>query len=347
MKKNKILDLFCGVGGLSYGFEKQGYEVILGIDLWEDAIKTYNYNRKNKVGKCLDIHELNEEFLKKLNKNGEIIGIVGGPPCQGFSTVGTRDINDPRNHLYKEYCRIVETIQPEFFVIENVRGMLTLGNGFFKEDIENRFGALGYKISNRILNAKNYGVPQSRERVFFIGLKNIHFNFDDLDVLSEISTEEAIGDLPSLDGKSAEPEKYSYETLSMTPYQELMRLDSEFIYNHNLTKHTEQTVNIISMIKDGGSIRDLPREYWEIRKYNKAFQRMNRKKPSHTVDTGHRNYFHYQENRVPSVRENARLQSFPDNFIFKGSKTSQYKQVGNAVPPILGEVIAKKIKELL
>ena len=126
-----------------------------------------------------------------------------------------------------------------------------------------------------------------------------------------------------------------------------MRINSTGLYNHEPTNHSQQTKEVISMIPDGGKISDLPEEYWNIRKYNKAFQRMNSKLPSNTIDTGHRNYFHYAENRVPSVRESARIQSFPDNFVFTGSKTSQYKQVGNAVPPLLAEKIAKKIKELL
>ncbi|MEI3026205.1 MAG: DNA cytosine methyltransferase [Romboutsia timonensis] len=126
-----------------------------------------------------------------------------------------------------------------------------------------------------------------------------------------------------------------------------IRNNSTEIYNHEPTKHTEQTINIISMIKDGGSIKDLPEEYWNIRKYNKAFQRMNSEEPSHTVDTGHRNYFHYEENRVPSVRECCRLQSIPDDFIITGSKTSQYKQVGNCVPVNLAFNLALQIKKYL
>ena len=127
----------------------------------------------------------------------------------------------------------------------------------------------------------------------------------------------------------------------------LMRKNSTRILNHQITEHSEQTVSIISKIPDGGSIKDLPREFWEVRKYNKAFERMSSQRPSNTVDTGHRNYFHFEENRIPTVRENARLQSFPDDFEILGSKTSQYKQVGNAVPPLLAYAIAKAIREQL
>ena len=347
MNKPKILDLFCGCGGLSLGFEKAGFEVALALDVWNDAIKTYNKNHSNSVGICKDVHELENEFLKKFSEEENIVGVIGGPPCQGYSTVGTRDVNDPRNHLYLEYCRIVEVINPQFFVIENVKGLLTLNKGMFKEDIIERFSRLGYNISFKVLNAADYGVPQNRQRVFFVGIKEDVFEFPQEKNL-KVSTLEALSDLPYLDNRKEYLSVYSYSDKGkLTEYQKLMRKDSLMIYNHNETKHTEQTKNIISMIKDGGKISDLPEEYWGVRKYNKAFQRMNSKEPSHTIDTGHRNYFHYKENRVPSVRECARIQSFPDNFIFYGSKTSQYKQVGNAVPPLLAEHIALQIKKYL
>lgn len=342
--KNKIIDLFCGCGGLSKGFEKAGFEVKAAIDMWNDAVITYNQNHKKNVAQCCDIHNWTNEYLEKLNENNDIIGIIGGPPCQGYSTVGTRDVNDPRNQLYKEYCRIVEKIQPEFFLIENVKGLLTLAGGAFKEDIINRFEKLGYKVNYQILNAADYGVPQNRYRVFFVGMKNGHdFSFPKkLDY--KVTTFEALSDLPSLEDGLI---KHTYLSNPQNNFQKIMRASETKLYNHEPTKHTAETKEIISKIKDGGSIKDLPEEYWQIRKYNKAFQRMNSRSQSNTVDTGHRNYFHYKENRIPSVRENARLQSFPDDFVFYGSKTSQYKQVGNAVPPLLAYAMAKKIKEEL
>lgn len=342
MKKNKIIDLFCGCGGLSKGFEMAGFEVKAAIDMWEDAVITYNNNHKNKVAQCCDIHNWDDEYLNRLKEDEDIVGIVGGPPCQGYSTVGTRDINDPRNHLYKEYCRIVEKIMPDFFVIENVKGLITLANGIFKDDIVNRFGNLGYKVTFKILNAADYGVPQNRYRVFFVGKKNGQkFEFPDK-YPYQVSTSEALSDLPTLEDGITK-EKYEKETI--TDYQRQMRNNQTNLFNHEPTKHTEVTKQIISKIPDGGSIRDLPDDFWNIRRYNKAFQRMNSLLPSNTVDTGHRNYFHYKENRIPSVRENARLQSFPDDFIFYGSKTSQYKQVGNAVPPLLAYAIAKQLRK--
>lgn len=347
MVKNSIIDLFCGCGGLSLGFEKAGFEIEFAIDMWNDAINTYNHNHKNKVAICKDIHDLDNEFLKDLSEKKNIVGVIGGPPCQGYSSVGTRNIDDPRNHLYLEYCRVVEAVNPQFFVIENVRGLLTLNNGMFRDDIINRFEKLGYTVSPpKVINAADYGVPQNRQRVFFVGIKNAEFAFPkEKDYM--VSTFDALSDLPFLDNLKEYKEIYKYASKPLNEYQELMRGDSDTVLNHNFTVHTEQTKNIIGMVKDGGKISDLPEEYWGVRKYNKAFQRMNSNLPSNTIDTGHRNYFHYKENRVPSVRESARIQSFPDGFVFIGSKTSQYKQVGNAVPPLLAEEIARQIKEYI
>lgn len=331
---NNIIDLFCGCGGLSKGFEMSGFNTVLAIDFWKDAVETFNNNHKNKVAICDDVSKISNEFLDDFTKKNKITGIVGGPPCQGYSTVGKRDINDDRNYLYLQYCRIVEKVKPEFFVLENVKGLLTLNNGKFKEDIVERFTKLGYIVDYKILNSADYGVPQNRNRVFFVGIKNKKFKFPK-EKSKKVTTYEAISDLTSYEDK--------YTTSAKTSYQKNMRGNNKQLKNNEFTVHTEKTIDVISKIPDGGKITDLPKEFWEIRKYNKAFQRMNSKLQSNTIDTGHRNYFHYSENRIPTVRESARIQSFPDSFIFYGSRTSQYKQVGNAVPPLLANAIAIEI----
>lgn len=344
---NKVIDLFCGCGGLSLGFEMAGFEPALAIDLWKDAIVTYNHNREHKVGICEDIHNLTDEYLESLNQNGEIVGVIGGPPCQGYSTVGTRDINDPRNHLYMQYCRVVEKVRPKFFVLENVKGLTTLMNGMFRDDIYNRFSALGYTVVYKIINAAHYGVPQNRQRVFFVGIRDTEFQFPEANEEQIITCSDALSDLPLLDEFDGDLLVHEYLCDPQNEYQAKIRNGSTCVLNHQITKHSDQTKQIISMIPDGGKIKDLPREYWDIRKYNKAFERMSSQKPSNTVDTGHRNYFHYSENRIPTARENARLQSFPDSFEFIGTRTSQYKQIGNAVPPLLAHAIAVAIKKVL
>ena len=345
----KIIDLFSGVGGLSLGFEQAGFEVVASIDIWKDAIATYNHNRNNNCGMVMDINIFNNQKLKDIIAQHKIAGVIGGPPCQGFSTARLSDngenihgVNEKRNHLYLEFYKTVKEANPDFFLIENVRGMVTLNKGAFVRDILDRFGKLGYKINHQILNAANYGVPQNRNRVFFIGLKNTYFEFPPKNE-KQISTYEALSDLPLIPSEI----KQKYIQTPQNQYQKLIRGNSKVILNHENTKHSEQTKEIISLIPDGGSIRSLPAKYWEVRKFNKAFQRMNSKLPSLTIDTGHRNYFHFKENRIPTVRESARIQSFPDSFEFLGSKTSQYKQVGNAVPPLLAFQIATQIKRYL
>ena len=344
--KNKIIDLFCGCGGLSLGFEKAGFEVVYAIDMWDKAIKTYNYNHTNDVAECRDIHELTDEMLARLNMNGDIVGVIGGPPCQGFSKVGTRDIDDPRNHLYLEYCRVVKTVSPDYYVLENVGGLLTLNKGMFRDDIIKRFSELGYSVEYREMCAADYGVPQNRRRVFFVGMKNGKFVFPEKTNML-VTSKDAIGDLLPLSMEDGMDEMHGYAMEPQNEFQKLMRGSQKEVANHQITAHTQQTIDIISMVPDGGTIYDLPDEYWNVRKYRKGFERMPSLKPCHTVDTGHRNYFHYSENRIPTARENARLQSFPDDYVFLGTKTDQYKEIGNAVPPLLAYSIAKAIKEQL
>lgn len=337
----KILDLFCGIGGLSLGFEQAGFEVISAVDIWPDAIRTYNHNRTDKVGCVIPIEEYNQTLLLDIIKQHKITGVIGGPPCQGFSTVGRRDINDPRNQLYLEFYKTVKIAKPDFFVIENVRGMLTLNNGAFVKDLLSRFGrgGLGYNISYQLLNAADFGIPQNRYRVFYVGIKEKTFEFPQ-PLQHRLTAKDAISDL---EGATSD----LYGSQPQNDYQKMMRNGVEKPLNQDYTSHTEQTVNIISQIPDGGNIKSLPKEFWEVRKYNKAFERMGTFKPSNTIDTGHRNYFHYSEPRIPTVRESARIQSFPDNFEILGTRGSQYKQVGNAVPPMLAKIIAEQIKKLL
>lgn len=345
----KIIDLFCGTGGFSLGFEMAGFESVLAIDLWKDAIETYNHNRKDKVGMSIDIHDYTNEMLAELNKNSDITGIIGGPPCQGFSMVGKREVGDKRNSLYLEYVRFVSNIKPHFFILENVKGLLSMEKGKYKKDIIDRFSELGYNVDMRLLRASDYGVPQSRERVFFVGLRkdifgDTFFDFDKIQKAKMVSTKDAICDLPSLDS-GENSTVYNHEPIN--EFQKLMRKGSTRIMNNEITEHTEQTKQIISMVPDGGNIHDLPEEYYKVRNFNSAFKRMDSTKPSGTIDCGHRNYFHYKENRIPTARESARIQSFPDTYEFLGTKTSQYTQIGNAVPVLLGKAIADVLKEYI
>ena len=337
----KIIDLFCGIGGLSLGFEQSGFEVIKAVDMWKDAVITYNHNRKDKVAVVQTVEDFNDKDLPEILSNTHVTGIIGGPPCQGFSTVGRREIDDPRNKMYLEFYKAVKLASPDFFVIENVKGMLTLNKGAFVKDLIERFGpnGLGYNITYQLLNAADYGIPQNRYRVFYVGIKNKEFVFP-TPFDYKLTAKDGISDL---EGASNE----AYGSAPQNEFQKSMRGKCKRPLNQDYTAHSEQTISTISMIPDGGNIRSLPPEFWQIRKYNKAFERMGTFKPSNTIDTGHRNYFHYAEPRIPTVRESARIQSFPDDFEIVGTRGSQYKQVGNAVPPMLAKIIADSIKSLL
>lgn len=323
------------------GFEQAGFEVVSAVDMWKDAVVTYNHNRKDKIAKVETVEDFNDKELPKLIQREHITGIIGGPPCQGFSTVGRRDVDDPRNKMYLEFYKAVKLASPDFFVIENVKGMLTLNKGAFVKDLIEQFGpkGLGYTINYQLLNAADYGIPQNRYRVFYVGIKNKKFEFPE-PFEYKLTAKDGISDL---EGATSE----HYGSAPQNDFQKKMRGGVSKPLNQDYTNHSEQTISIISQVPDGGNIRDLPEEIWQVRKYNKAFERMGTFKPSNTIDTGHRNYFHYAEPRIPTVRESARIQSFPDSFEIVGTRGSQYKQVGNAVPPMLAKIIADKIKEML
>lgn len=342
-QKYNVLDLFCGCGGLSLGFEQAGYNVLLGVDIWEDALKTYAYNHKSSKTLCADMSTLQGEDVRKHIGDSKVDVIIGGPPCQGFSIAGKRIVDDERNKLYKGFVRMVEYFKPSAFVMENVPNILSIGGGAVRDAIINDFKTLGYTVENKVLIASDYGVPQNRRRAVFIGLKNENFDFDIPTVTKKISTEEALSDLP--ENSIEDGGKYTADSTS--DYQKLMRSNSVGVFNHETTQHNEQTVRIISMVPDGGNYKDLPKELQETRKVHIAWTRLNSQRPSITIDTGHRHHFHYKWNRVPTVRESARIQSFPDDFIFLCSKTSQYKQVGNAVPPLMAKAIAEQLKKQL
>ena len=338
------IDLFCGCGGLSLGFESAGFNVLLGIDSWKDAIDTFNFNHKNSKGICADLSEIKPHDIAHYLGGKRIDIIIGGPPCQGFSVAGKRIIDDERNRLYKNFVIFTEYYKPQAILLENVPNILSIGNGIVRDSIIWDFTDLGYKVSYKVLMASDYGVPQNRRRAFFVGLKNGHeFVFPQKTVSQPITSFEALSDLPeySLADGSV------YPSPPMSEYQRLMRKKSQKAYNHQATEHSKRTKEIISLVPNGGNYKNLPPELQNTRRVHIAWTRLDSTKPSFTIDTGHNHHFHYKYNRVPTVRESARLQSFPDNFIFLGNKGSQLRQAGNAVPPILAEIIAKGIKNEL
>lgn len=346
----KAVDLFSGCGGFSYGFQQAGFEIVVGVDNNEHALKTFELNHNNSKGFNLDLHldSAIDELVRYLDQNNHSIDvIIAGPPCQGFSLTGTRNADDKRNTLFNAIFKLASKINPKAIVIENVPGIVTLYKGAAKEEILRLAEEAGYSCKYQLMYAPDYGVPQIRKRVFFVALKKElgEFKFP-VPILHEseyVTCSDAIADLPSLEGDLGS-DFMAYSTAPSTSYQKMMREGSGQILNHVGTRHTDHVINVISQVPEGGNHKDLPPGVGDSRKFNEAWTRYHSQKPSKTIDTGHRNHFHYKYHRVPTIRENARLQSFPDVFKFVGTKTEQNKQVGNAVPPLLGKVIAEELK---
>jgi len=349
MNKNKYLvDLFSGCGGFSHGFEQAGFQCIVGVDVDEPALKTFAHNHPHAAALKLDL-SLNESIAEIVRKvDGRHVELlVAGPPCQGFSLTGTRNENDKRNKLFFSVFNLAEILEPNFIIIENVPGIANLYGGRARQQILSQFRRLEYTVSEQLLYAPDFGIPQIRKRMFFVGVKgNKKFEFP-LPTHSPdkyVTCFDAISDLPSLANNLGD-DVMTYNTPPQTTYQRLMRQKSTHLYNHVGTRHSEHVISVIKQVPEGGNHKDLPKGVGDSRKFNEAWTRYHSQKPSKTIDTGHRNHFHYSWNRVPTPRENARLQSFPDHFRFIGPKTQQYKQIGNAVPPQLGYVIGKKLME--
>lgn len=349
-RKPTVIDMFSGCGGLSRGFMDAGYEVLLGVDHEEIALKTFKHNHGDAIAFHGDLFKKETILdMARLIKTRKVDVIIGGPPCQGFSLTGTRKEEDARNTLFQSMVEAVKLFQPKAFVLENVPGLATLYGGKAKTAILEQFGELGYTINFQVLYAPDYGVPQIRKRIFFVGLKNgetFEFPKPVLSPDEYVGCEQAIGDLPSLEDDLGK-ERSEYPCEPKSKYQEFMRKNSKVLLNNVGTVHTDLVKSVIAQVPEGGNHKDLPPGVGDSRKFNEAWTRYHSQKPSKTIDTGHRNHFHYKWNRVPTVRENARLQSFPDDFEFFGNKTQQYRQVGNAVPPLLGFHLAKALKKYL
>ena len=349
--KLKVIDLFSGCGGFSFGFENAGYHVVLGVDNDKASLETFKANHKNSKTLLADLHNDSaiDDIINEV-KEHKIDVIIAGPPCQGFSLTGARNEGDDRNKLFYSVFKLAEKIKPRAIIIENVPGLATLYNGFAKKAILKEFERLNFSNNFKVLFAPDYEVPQIRKRIFFVGLNSdlgkFEFPKEILKPENYNTTSIAISDLPTLENELGE-EKSIYDKPAKTEYQKKLRNGSKILFNHVASKHTDLVINVISQVPDGGNHKDLPKGVGESRTFNEAWTRYNSKKPSKTIDTGHRNHFHYKFNRIPTVRENARLQSFPDNFVFVGTRTQQNRQVGNAVPPLLGFHVAEKLSTYL
>lgn len=346
-----VLDLFCGCGGLSKGFEEAGYNILIGVDFEQSALNTFNYNHTSAKGVRLDLSKADSfDEIDSLLDGRSLDVIIGGPPCQGFSLTGPRNFDDERNKLYLAMIETVRRYNPKAFLIENVPGMANLYKGAVRDEIIRRFSEMGYNVTYKIVCAADYGVPQIRKRLVFVGLRstNESFSFPEpyLTEADYITCEQAISDLPSLEDTLGE-EVSHYECEPLNDFQKLMRSSTDILHNHTAINHKSFVKEVIALVPDGGNYKDLPSGVGESRIFHMAWTRLNSRRPARTVDTGHRNLFHYKWNRCPTVRESARIQTFPDDFVFLGNRGQQNKQVGNAVPVLLAKALATQLLKYL
>lgn len=258
MSKFNAIDLFCGCGGLSYGFERAGFNILLGIDNDTKALETFELNHNGAKSICGDITTISyEKDIKPLIGDKTIDVIIGGPPCQGMSLSGPRKFDDPRNKLYLSYIRLVDEIKPKMFVIENVPGLVGLFGGQIKDSIIEKFTEMGYKIQYQILCASDYGVPQSRKRVVFVGSRIGDFTYPSVDS-EEVTCSMALSDLPPLIDELGE-DVMDYVSEPLNNYQKLMRSNSDKVRNHIAANHSEKVKNIIALVPDGGNYKNLQR----------------------------------------------------------------------------------------
>lgn len=345
----KIIDLFAGVGGLSLGFEMEGFNVVVANEYDPSIAKAYIKNRPNPNMIVEDITKL--PIMNTFGKYaGQIDVVVGGPPCQGFSQKGQRKtINDPRNFLFKYYVDVVRTVRPKYFVMENVPNLLTTEHGYFKKEVFELFESLGYGVDARVLCAADYGVPQNRNRAFVIGkLHSKSIGFPKA-IEKHVTIWDAISDLNFLNsGEGEEIQRYRIDPQS--DYQKVLRRNSQLLYNHVATNHSKTALERLKLIPPKGGKEYLPKEHLTKSIYSGTWTRMDADDISVTITTrfdtpSSGRFTHPFLDRAITVREAARIQSFPDTFVFYGSKTSQMKQVGNAVPPLLAKAIAEYIKQ--
>lgn len=348
-KKPRSLDLFCGIGGLALGMERAGFSCVGGVDCWKDAKATFEHNLAHLRCMVSDLTEttpsqIEEFFGVSVN---DIDVIAGGPPCQGFSTVGKRDEFDPRNSLWRHYRSLVASIRPAYVVIENVEGMLIVRGGELAREVIASFGHIGYQMKCKLLRAADFGVPQLRKRTIFFGWLDGLVEPEFPRKLSSpiVTVRDGIFDLPALEPGQKISE---YDKQPSTEYQKERRKKETALTNHEAANHPPGLVEVLKHIPDGGNRRSIPSHLQPKSGFHNSYARLASDKPAVAVTSNMRKpssarATHPIQNRGLTVREGLRLQSFDDDFLVLGTRTSQYTQVGNAVPPLLGLALAKEL----
>lgn len=361
----KVVDLFCGIGGVAHGLHQAGgFETLLANDVDADMCKSFALNMPKINVICDSI--ANIDFKSLIGKNKVDI-VVGGPPCQAYSTSGKRLLEDPRASLYQQYYRALVETQPQMFIYENVRGLLSMANGRLFDEVQRLFASLGYFVEAQVLNAADYGVPQERERVIVVGVRDgIKFEYPQKTHASRSSQKngdlfssklsphltlaDAIGDLPFIEaGESSN----RYASKPKNAFQELMRKNApKELMDQVAANHGESLMRVIRNVPEGGIKKDIPEEFRPKSGFPNSYGRLWWDRPSMTITRNlgtpsSARCIHPKCDRALTTREGARIQSFPDNFQFFGSRSKKNLQIGNAVPPLLAKALAKQVKKAL
>ncbi len=351
--RRTAMDLFAGCGGMSIGLENAGFGLVYANELNADAASTYKHNFPHVPLEVKDIRRVNVRRLKNDLGEPAIDLIAAGPPCQGFSTAGRKNPTDPRNLLYREVLRFVVEFGPKIVVIENVLGILSAQKGGFVKRLKAKLMTMGYNASHRVLSAAAFGVPQTRKRVFIIGTQesNREAELFPKPAGLRVSVSQALSDLKFLG-----PGEYStdYRIAPRSRYQRFARANVSKLCNHQSPNHSSRIMNLFNSIPQGENARNVP----GIDATGKRVRyKLHPRRRSNTITTLPEDFVHYSQSRVPTVRELARLQSFPDRFEFFGPRTTgglerrtkcpQYTQVGNAVPPLLAEAVFRTLHAYL
>ncbi len=377
------VSLFAGCGGFCEGVDLAGFDVLCAVELDRFAAETYRYNFPKVPLLETDIREFLQPDPGTHRDEyglGDVDLVFGGPPCQGYSQIGTRDLRDKRNSLYEQFARVVADLRPRLFLMENVPNLLLLRKGHYRDLIIRKFAAIGYSSTTYLqVTASDYGVPQHRHRVFFVGTRDEdHFPYDlaafcrsvleQLRVERAVTVSEAIGDLPASVVASGCTMPYPARG-KYSDFQKMMRLDSDcgpytvavkrrrgigdgpiVLHNHHTKEIQERRRRLISFLRPGEKADSLPKRFWDGKRPEK-WRRLHPGRPSYTILAQmHRDlseWVHPRLNRWITVREAARLQSFHDGFVFVGSEWQQLKQVGNAVPPLLAYALGQTARAVL